>query len=99
MLIGRLTGLPEEYDILEQYQEQVAEYKTELSGIRHYILSECPPSESDALMKSIVVDIEKLLFDMSLSLRKKTAKSPTSVTKPAPYPCSDCIFLSFSFEG
>ena len=62
-LIGKLKGAPEEFDTLEQYQEQVAEYKAKLSDIRHYVLSECTPTESDAHMKSIVVDIDKLLFD------------------------------------
>ena len=77
-LIGKLKGAPEEFDTLEQYQEQVAEYKAELSGIRHYVLSECTPTESDELMRSIVIDIDKLLFDIGLSIHKKTVKPSTS---------------------
>ena len=82
-LIGKLKGAPEEFDTLEQYREQVAEYKTELSDIRHYVLSECTPTESDTLLKSVVVDIDKLLFDIGLSIRKKTAEPPTSAAKSA----------------
>ena len=66
-LIGKLKGAPEEFDTLEKYQEQV-EYKTELSDIQHYVLSECTPTESDTLLKSIVID--KLLFDNGLSIRE-----------------------------
>ena len=80
-LIGKLKGAPEEFDTLEQYQEQVAEYKAKLSDIRHYVLSECTPTESDAHMKSIVIDIDKLLFDIGLSIRKKTVKPSTSAAK------------------
>ena len=47
------------------------DYKIELSDIWPYVLSECTPTESDEFMKSIVVDIDKLLFDISLSIHKK----------------------------
>ena len=80
-LIGKLKGAPEEFDALEQYQEQVAEYKAELSDIRHYVLSECTSTESDKLMRSIVIDIDKLLFDIGLSIRKKTVKPSASAAK------------------
>ena len=39
--LSHTSTLTEEFDSLEQYQEQVAEYKAELSDIRHYVLSEC----------------------------------------------------------
>jgi len=79
-LIGKLKGAPEEFDT----QEQVAEYKAKLSDIQHYVLSECTPTESDKLMRSIVVDIDKLLFDIGLSIRKKTAK-PSNIS------CQVCL--------
>ena len=82
-LIGKLKGAPEEFDTLEQCQEQVAEYKAELSDIRCYVLSECTPIESDTLMKSLVVDIDKWLFDISLNIRNKTVKPPMSAAKSA----------------
>ena len=40
-------------------------------------------------MKSIVVDIDKLLFDIGLSIRKKTVKPPTTAVMPLSNPSTE----------
>ena len=82
-LIGKLKGAPEEFDALEQHQEQVAENKAALSNIRHYVLSECPLLNLMHSWSPPLSTSTKLLFDISLSIHKKTVKPPTSAAKSA----------------
>ena len=76
--LSKLSGAPEDTDVLEQYREQVTEHKKELSDTRQHILSTCAPAESDALVNTTIVEIDKLLFDICLTIRKKSPKTPPS---------------------
>ena len=76
--LAKLSGAPEDTDVLEQYREQVAEHKKELSDTRQHVLSTCSPAESDTLVNTTIVDIDKLLFDICLTIRKKSRKTPAS---------------------
>ena len=54
------------------------EHKKELSDTRQHVLSTCSPAESDTLVNTTIVDIDKLLFDICLTIRKKSRKTPPS---------------------
>ena len=85
--LGRLSGAPGDADVVDQYREQTSDHKKELSDIRDYVLATCGPSaESDALVNGPVVELERLLFDVSLTVKRKSPKTPaarTSDAKPA----------------
>lgn len=78
--LTKLYGAPEETHVVEQYQEQASDLKKELA-VRQNVMSSCTPRESDALINTTVVDIDKLLFDVGLSLRKAPVKAPAAIGK------------------
>ena len=74
--LSELTDTPEQTHLLEQYQEQISDYKRELAGVRQHILTTCTADEATAL-KTATNDADKILFDLGLSIQKKLCK-PTS---------------------
>ena len=78
--ISPISGEPEQAHLLEQYQEQLSDHKRELASIRQHILTTCTAEEATTL-KTITNEIDKLLFDLSLSIRKRLSTGkPTTPT-------------------
>ena len=73
--LSKLSGTPEETHLVGQYQEQVSDLKKELSDTCLNILSSCTTEESDSLINTDVVDIDKLFFDVGLTLKKLAVKT------------------------
>ena len=74
--LTKLSGASEKIHLVEQYQEQVSDLKRELSDARLYVVSLCIHEESNTLINSSIVDIDKLLFDVGLTLKKLAVRAP-----------------------
>ena len=87
--LTKLSGAAEEIHLVEQYQEQVSDLKRELSDTRWNVMSSCTHEESDTLINTSIVDIDKLLFDAGLTLKQLAVKAPIThdktTTDPALY--------------
>ena len=79
--LTKLSGASEEIHLVEQYQEQVSDLKRELSDTRRNVISSCTHEESETFINSSIVDIDKLLFDVGLTLKKLAVKAPFTPDK------------------
>ena len=86
---SELSRTPEYVSVIEQYREQTSDYKKELSDIRNYIVTTCSPAESNTLINITIVDLEKLVFDICLTIRKKSHKTPATSEEAPPATSSD----------
>ena len=73
--LSRLSGVPKEGHLIEQHREQVSDHKKELYDTRQNIMSSCTSDEIEAL-KTIVIDIDKLLFNIGVTLKMKAPPLP-----------------------
>ena len=89
LALTKLSGAPEEIYLVEQYQEQVSDLKRGLSDARRNVMSSCTHEESNTLIKSSVVNIDKLLFDVGLTLKKLAVKPPITHDKTTTDPAFD----------
>lgn len=88
--LSKLSGTPEEVHLVEQYQEQISDLKKELSDTRQTILSSCTAEESDVLINTTIVDIDKMFFEIGLNLKKLSVKtSPVCDASSAESPSPD----------
>ena len=76
--LTKLAGTAEETHLMAQYQEQVSDFKKELSDARRTIMTTCTPEVSDSLVNTIIVDIDRSMFDVGLKLKTLAAKAPTA---------------------
>ena len=84
--LAKLSGAVEETHLIEQHQEQFADLKKELHDIRQSIISSCTP-EVDELVNTIVVDVDRLFFDVGVTLKMKLpSRAPHSHDKAATDP-------------
>ena len=74
--LTKLSGASEEIYLVDQYPEQISDLKRELSDTRWNVLSSCTHEESDIVINSSIVDIDKLLFDVGLTLKKLAVRAP-----------------------
>ena len=79
--IAGLSRKPEHTHIVDQYQERVSDLNKEIFDVRQNVMSSCTPKESTTLVNTIVVDIDKLLFDLGLSLKKLAVRAPVAEDK------------------
>ena len=80
--LAKLSGAAEEIHLIEQHQEQIADLKKELYDTRQNVISSCTPEEADEHAKTIVVDVDRLLFDVGATLKMKLpSKTPRSHDK------------------
>ena len=85
--LAKLSGAVEETHLIEQHQEQFADLKKELHDTRQSIISSCTPEEVNELVNTIVVDVDRLFFDVGVTLKMKLpSKAPHSHDKAATDP-------------
>ena len=82
--LSKLSGAPEEGHLVGQYQEQISDLKKELSDTRQNILSSCTAEESDVLVDTTVVDIDKMFFEVGLNLKKLSSPDVTGAKSSSP---------------
>ena len=70
LALSRLSGAPEEGPLIEQHRDQVSDLKKELYDTQQNIMSSCTSEETKAL-KTIVIDIDRSLFDIGVTLKMK----------------------------
>ena len=76
-----LSGSPDDICLIQQHEEQLADFKIELRDIRNYLLP-LALEEKDEL-NALKMKLEKVLFDFSLSIKCLLRNADGQVTGPS----------------